>query len=77
MVFQSKNTDVGEANEDMDITYHGNRIEVGYNIDYLIDATEVIDEENIYFEIGEGRRPGVIRSTNKEEYLCVIMPLMI
>lgn len=77
MLFQSKNTDVGEASEDMDITYSGDRIEVGYNIDYLIDATDVIDEENIYFEIGEGRKPGLIRSTNKEEYLCVIMPLMI
>ena len=77
MLFQAKNTDVGEANEDMDITYSGNRIEVGYNIDYLIDAADVIDEENIYFEIGEGRKPGLIRSTNKEEYLCVIMPLMI
>jgi len=77
MLFQSKNADVGEANEDMDITYSGNRIEVGYNIDYLIDAADVIDEENIYFEIGEGRKPGLIRSMNKEEYLCVIMPLMI
>ena len=77
MVFQSKNADVGEANEDMEVTYTGSQIDVGYNIDYLIDATEAADDENIYFEIGEGRKPGVIRSLNKDEYLCVIMPLMI
>lgn len=77
MVLQSQNADVGEAKEDIDVSYTGDAIEVGYNADYLIDAIEVIDEETISFELGAGRKPGIIRSASHEEYLCVVMPLMI
>jgi DNA polymerase III subunit beta len=77
MVLQSQNADVGEAKEDIDVSYEGDKIEVGYNADYLIDAIEVIEEETIAFELGAGRKPGIIRSASHEEYLCVVMPLMI
>jgi DNA polymerase-3 subunit beta len=77
MVLQSQNADVGEAKEDIDVSYEGEKIEVGYNADYLIDAIEVIEEETIAFELGAGRKPGIIRSASHEEYLCVVMPLMI
>lgn len=77
MILQSQNADVGEAKEDIDISYSGDPLEVGYNADYLIDAIEVIDEEKIALELGLGRKPGMIRSAGHEEYLCVVMPLMI
>jgi len=77
MVLQSQNADVGEAKEDIDVSYTGEPLEVGYNADYLIDAIEVIDEDTIAFELGAGRKPGIIRSASHEEYLCVVMPLMI
>ncbi len=77
MVLQSQNADVGEAKEDIDVSFSGERIEVGYNADYLIDAVEVIDEETVSFELGAGRKPGVIRGAGKDEFMCVVMPLMI
>lgn len=77
MVLQSQNADVGEAKEDIDVSYDGEKLEVGYNADYLIDAIEVIDEETIAFELGAGRKPGIVRSASHDEYLCVVMPLMI
>jgi len=77
VVLQSQNADVGEAKEDIDVSYTGEPLEVGYNADYLIDAIEVIDEDTIAFELGAGRKPGIIRSASHEEYLCVVMPLMI
>jgi DNA polymerase-3 subunit beta len=77
MVLQSQNADVGEAKEDIDVSYTGDPIEVGYNADYLIDAIEVLDEETISFELGVGRKPGIIRAAGNDEYFCVVMPLMI
>ncbi len=50
---------------------------MGYNVNYLISAIEVIDEEKIVFEISGGMKPGVIKPANNDSYMCIIMPLKI
>jgi len=77
MVLNSTNPDVGEANDEIEIDYHGSELEVGYNVNYLIDAIEIIDENNVSFEIGAGMKPGVIRPVDHSRYFCIIMPLRI
>ncbi len=77
MVLESTNPDVGEAKEEIEVAYHDKDISVGYNVKYLIDAIEVIDEGEVAFEIGAGMKPGVIRSVNNDDYMCIIMPLKV
>jgi DNA polymerase-3 subunit beta len=77
MVLESTNPDVGEAKEDIEVAYHDKDIQVGYNVKYLIDAIEVIGDEKIAFEIGAGMKPGVIRSVDNDDYMCIIMPLKV
>jgi DNA polymerase-3 subunit beta len=75
MVLSSTNPDVGEANDEIEVTYQGEERSVGYNVTYLADAVEVIDEERVEFEIGAGMKPGVIRAVDNENYFCIVMPL--
>lgn len=75
IVLNSNNPDVGEANEEIDIVYEGEPRSVGYNVTYLTDAIDVVDEERIDFEIGEGMKPGIIRAVGNENYFCIVMPL--
>ncbi|HVO64851.1 MAG TPA: DNA polymerase III subunit beta [Syntrophales bacterium] len=77
MVLESTNPDVGEAKEEIEVAYHDKDIQVGYNVKYLIDAIEVISGEKIAFEIGAGMKPGVIRAVDKDDYMCIIMPLKV
>ena len=77
MVLESTNPDVGEAKEEIEVAYHEKDIQVGYNVKYLIDAIEVIGDEKIAFEIGVGMKPGVIRSFNNDDYMCIVMPLKV
>jgi len=77
MVLESTNPDVGEAKEDIEVAYHDKDIQVGYNVKYLIDAIEVIGEDKVAFEIGAGMKPGVIRSVDNDDYMCIIMPLKV
>jgi len=77
MILNSTNPDVGEANDEIEVDYHGNEMEVGYNVNYLIDAIEVIEEDSIAFEIGSGMKPGVIRAADHSRHFCIIMPLRI
>jgi DNA polymerase III subunit beta len=75
LVFNSTNPDVGEANDEMEVSYQGEERSVGYNVSYLTDAVEVIDEDRVEFEIGAGMKPGVIRALGNDKYFCIVMPL--
>ncbi len=77
MVLSSTNPDVGEASEELDISYTDREINVGYNVNYLINAIDVIDEEKIVIEVNGGMKPGVIKPANNDGYMCIIMPLKI
>ena len=61
VTLNSTNLDVGEATEEIDIAYSGEDIDVGFNVNYLIDAISVINKDNILFEVGVGLKPSVIK----------------
>jgi len=75
MMMSSSNPDVGDANEDVEVLYDGEEIEVGYNVNFLIDAIEVIDEEKVTFDVGAGVRPGIIKALDNDNYVCAVMPM--
>jgi DNA polymerase-3 subunit beta len=75
IVLNSNNPDVGEANDEIDVIYAGEGKSVGYNVTYLTEAIDVIDEEQVDFEIGEGMKPGIVRAVDNENYFCIVMPL--
>ncbi len=75
ILLNSTNPDVGEATDEIDVDYQGEERSVGYNVTYLADAIEVIDEEKVEFEIGSGMKPGVVRAAGNADYFCIVMPL--
>jgi len=77
MVLESTNPDVGEAKEEIEIAYREKDISIGYNVKYLIDAMEVIDDETVVLEMGAGMKPGIIKPAHNDEYVCIIMPLKV
>ena len=77
MTLNSTNLDVGEAMEEIDITYNGDDVDVGFNVNYLIDAIAVINNDNILFEVGLGLKPSVVKPAESDNFLCIVMPLKI
>ena len=75
MTLNSINPDVGEANDEIEVDYREAPMTVGYNVRYLIDAIEVIEEELISFEMRSNEGPGVIRAAGTDAYCCVVMPI--
>lgn len=75
MLLNSNNADVGEANDEIDVSYQGREVTVGYNVNYLLDAVEVIDEEMLLFKIGLGMKPTMIIPVGNDRYSYIVMPL--
>ncbi len=77
LTLNSTNLDVGEATEEIDVSYTGEDVEVGFNVNYLIDAISVINKENILMEVGVNIKPTAVKQTEGDDYLCIVMPLKI
>ena len=77
MTLNSTNLDVGEATEEIFIDYNGEDADVGFNVNYLIDAVSAVGTKNIIMEIGSGLKPTLIKPSEGDDYLCIVMPLKI
>ncbi|OPY15021.1 MAG: DNA polymerase III subunit beta [Syntrophus sp. PtaB.Bin001] len=75
MVMNSTNPDVGEANDEIEASYSGDEVRVGFNVDYLIDAVDVIRDEEVACEFGAVMKPTMITPVHNNRFLCVVMPL--
>ena len=43
----------------------------------FLDAVLEINKEKFMFEVGSGIKPSVIKQTEGDDYLCIVMPLKI
>ena len=50
-------------------------LEIGFNPAFLADALRAIPYEKIGIELHESFRPGVLRGSDKTEFLYVVMPV--
>ena len=69
--------EVGQATEDIDAKYEGTEITVAFNPAYLIDGVEAINGDEILLETIDALRPAVIRPTEGNEYLYLLMPVRV
>ena len=72
----ASNPDLGEAVEEIEIDYQGKALTVGFNARYLIDVLSVLGSGG---EVGVALKddvsPSVLRKSDDDGYLYVIMPM--
>ena len=71
----SQAPDIGEAREELDVSYDGREMVVGFNSNYLVDVLKNMDHEEIVLELTNAQGPGVMRAG--EDYLYVLMPMQL
>jgi DNA polymerase III subunit beta len=57
----SKNPELGEANETINIEYAGGEMEIGFNAKYLLDFLSVVEEPSIILELKDEATQGLLR----------------
>lgn len=66
---------LGEEEEELDVDYFGKPFEIAFNPVFLMDVLKNCDEEDVSFEFSSSLNPGVMKPSNDEQYICVIMPM--
>lgn len=73
----TSNPDLGEAKEELNVDYSGEKLNVGFNAKYFLDVLNVIEDEKVVVELNGEVGPCVIRSEYDRGFLSVIMPMRI
>jgi len=77
MIVSAVSQGFGEAVEDLDIDYEGVDLKVAYNPVFVMDILKNIECDEVYFELTDSLKPGVIKPADDEEYISVVMPMRI
>ena len=67
----------GDAKEELFISTEGKNLEAGFNPKYFLDSLKVIDDEEVFVEFGSNISPCLIKSTESNDYVYMILPIRI
>lgn len=73
----STNTEQEEAEEELEIDYAKDGLDIGFNVTYLIDVLNNVTDENINFSFADANSSCLITVPNDENYKYVVMPMRI
>lgn len=71
----SSQTDIGEVHEEISIELSGENVDADYNPKYFIDALRNIPDENIILEFSGTFGPCLIKPSEGENFLYLVLPL--
>ncbi len=73
----SSNSEQEEAQEDIETEYHGEALDIGFNVNYLMDGLNNISDEAAIFSFGDANSSIVITTAANEAFRYVVMPMRI
>lgn len=73
----SSNTELGAVREEIKVELTGNRLEVGFNPKFFIDALKAVDEESININFTSSIGPCTITSISGDNFIYMILPVRI
>jgi len=77
LVLSASSQEYGSATEELEIAYHGDQIEIGFNAAYLLDVTRQIEGETARFSMSDAASPTVMQETDDDSALYVLMPMRV
>ena len=73
----STNADQEEAQEELEIDYSGDGLDIGFNVTYLLDVLGNLKSEQVKFSLGDSLGSALITMPDSEKFKYVVMPMRI
>ena len=71
------NPDLGEAQEELDVDYGGEKLEIAFNARYLMDALTAMRTKEVYLDLQDALSPARLTPTDDADTLVVVMPMRV
>jgi DNA polymerase-3 subunit beta len=75
VVLQANNPEQEEAVETLEVEYAGEAMEIGFNVNYLLDALAAVDSEQVEFGVTDANSSCLIREPGSDRTKFVVMPM--
>jgi DNA polymerase III subunit beta len=73
----STNSEQEEAEEELEITYSGDALDIGFNVTYMIDVLNNVSSESIQFAFADANSSCLVTVPGDDNYKYVVMPMRI
>ena len=73
----SSNAEQEEAQDEVDIDYGGDAIEIGFNVTYLIDALANMQQDMVTLELSDSNSSALLTIPENADFKYVVMPMRI
>jgi DNA polymerase-3 subunit beta len=71
------NTEQEEAQEELDVDYNGESLDIGFNVGYLMDVLNNIHDDEIHCDLGDSSSSALFTVAGKDDFKYVVMPMRI
>jgi DNA polymerase-3 subunit beta len=71
----ANNPELEEAEEEFSVDYQGGDLEIGFNVNYLVDALSVIEGEQAQISMADSNSSCLIKPVDSSDTKYVIMPM--
>jgi DNA polymerase III subunit beta len=71
------NSEQEEAEEELEIAYSGDPLDIGFNITYLLDALQNLTVARVCFAFGDANSSVLVTMPERDDYKYVVMPMRI
>ena len=75
LLLQSHNPEQEEAEEELEIDYAGEELEIGFNVNYLLDALAAVDGGEVEIGLTDANNSCLLSSGNTPQAKYVVMPM--
>ncbi len=73
----SNNTEQEEAQEELDIAYTGEALDIGFNVSYLLDVLNNLETDEVECALGDGNSSALFTLKDRADFKYVVMPMRI
>jgi len=77
LVLSVTNPDSGSANEELDVTYEADPIDIGFNSRYLLDIAAQIEGDTAVLRLADPGSPTLVQDKDSKGALYVLMPMRV
>lgn len=75
LVMQAHNPEQEEAEEELEVKYEGEPMEIGFNVNYLLEALGAVEGELVELGFTDGNSSCLIKAPGNVEARYVVMPM--
>jgi DNA polymerase-3 subunit beta len=75
VVLQAHNPEQEEAEEEVEVEYSGDDIEIGFNVNYLLDAMGAVEGDEVTLSVVDSNSSCLVREPGNDGNKFVVMPM--